>query len=94
MNYRIKLTYSFKLSIKELKKKYIHIKKDVGKALEILEGNPFLGVSIKGFGKLWKFRVINSDIKKGKSGGYRLIYFFNSNTKILFPLLVYEKSMK
>lgn len=64
MNYKITLTDSFKLSIKELQKSYIHIKKDVKKALEILEGNPYLGVSIKGFGKLWKFRVKNSDIKK------------------------------
>ncbi len=94
MNYKITLTDSFKVSIKELLKSYIHIKKDIRKALEILEVNPYLGVSIKGVGKLWKFRVKNSDIKKGKSGGYRLIYFFNSNTKVIFPILIYQKTKK
>ena len=42
-------------------------------------------------GNCYKVRVKNSDIQKGKSGGYRLIYYVKSSTNILC-LLMYSKS--
>jgi mRNA-degrading endonuclease RelE of RelBE toxin-antitoxin system len=39
----------------------------------------------------FKVRVKNSDIQKGKSGGYRVIYYVKASTNILC-LLIYSKS--
>ena len=40
---------------------------------------------------VYKVRVKNSNIKKGKSAGYRLIYLLESKTSILL-LTIYSKS--
>jgi len=40
---------------------------------------------------IFKVRVKNSDIQKGKSAGYRLIYQVESTTSILL-LTIYSKS--
>ncbi|HEY9703079.1 MAG TPA: hypothetical protein V6C58_11570 [Allocoleopsis sp.] len=40
---------------------------------------------------IYKVRVKNSNIKKGKSAGYRLIYLLDSETSILL-LTMYSKS--
>jgi len=49
---------------------------------------------LTGFGLeiyVYKVRVKNSNIKKGKSAGYRLIYLLESKTSILL-LTIYSKS--
>ena len=52
-----------------------------------------IGVLIpKGFG-IRKLRVRNSDLKKGKSGSYRLLYFYKEPPQpVLYLLLLYLKS--
>ena len=40
---------------------------------------------------VYKLRVRNSDIQKGKSGGYRLIYYVQTSTGIIL-LTIYAKS--
>jgi mRNA-degrading endonuclease RelE of RelBE toxin-antitoxin system len=40
---------------------------------------------------MFKLRVKNSDIQKGKSGGYRPIYYVKTLTGIVF-LTIYPKS--
>ena len=40
---------------------------------------------------MFKLRVRNSDIQKGKSGGYRLIYYVKTETGIIL-LTIYAKS--
>lgn len=94
MSYSISLTESFKTSVKQLKKRYPSIQSDIKDALEILIENPTIGAQIQGKNIVRKLRVKNSDIKKGKSGGYRLIYFIDAKTNILFPLILYSKSDK
>ncbi|MEO1560674.1 MAG: type II toxin-antitoxin system RelE/ParE family toxin, partial [Cyanobacteria bacterium J06632_19] len=42
---------------------------------------------------IFKLRVSNSDIQKGKSGGYRLIYYLKTSTGIVL-LTIYTKSKK
>ena len=56
-----------------------------------LQAGDFVGDQIPGTGyTVFKVRVRNSDIQKGKSAGYRLIYQLESPTSVLL-LLIYSK---
>jgi mRNA-degrading endonuclease RelE of RelBE toxin-antitoxin system len=57
------------------------------------KGN-FIGDRLQGFGIsyfIYKVRVKNSNIQKGKNAGYRLIYLLESETSILL-LTIYSKA--
>jgi mRNA-degrading endonuclease RelE of RelBE toxin-antitoxin system len=79
MTYDVHLADTFQKSIKALKKKYPHVKDDLLSQIETLEKDPSAGDPIPGWNKeVWKVRVASSDVKKGKRGGYRLIYFWEA----------------
>lgn len=83
----------FKKSIKKLKKRFPSVKKDTRLAIEVLLGNPKLGVLIPESSGVRKLRVNNSDMKRGKSGSYRLLYYFEEQTEeCIYLLLLYAKS--
>ena len=93
MNYDIVLSPSFKRSIKKLKKRFPSVKQDVELAIEILLEHPTLGAVIPGGAGVRKFRVKNSDLGRGKSGGYRLLYYIEEQkVRRLYLLLLYAKS--
>ncbi|MCK4764598.1 MAG: type II toxin-antitoxin system RelE/ParE family toxin [Candidatus Aminicenantes bacterium] len=90
MNYKIIVTEKFSKNIKQLKKKYKKIKEDFDKCIALLEKNPFAGTFLgKG---LYKLRVKSSDISKGKSGGFRIIYYLITGDNTLYLLTIYPKS--
>ena len=81
MSYEVYLTETFQKSIKFLKKKYRHVKEDILDKIGELEKDPATGDPIPGWNKeIWKVRVASSDIKKGKRGGFRLIYLEKSRS--------------
>lgn len=84
------VTNHFKHQLKKLKKKYGHAKEDVYDNLSTWR--PSKGMSL---GKsIYKIRIKSQDLKKGKSGGFRLyIYLFKEGDQIA-PLCVYAKSQK
>ena len=90
MNYKIIVTPKFSKAIKQLKKKYQKIKKDFKECIDVLEKNPLAGTSL-GSG-LYKLRLKSSDISKGKSGGFRIIYYLVTEDKELYLLTIYSKS--
>ena len=93
MSYSVRLTTSFKRTIKKLKRRYPHIQADVQIGVEVLLQAPRLGVIIKGSGGIRKLRLRNRDAKRGKSGGYRLLYYFEDEpTQTIYLLLLYSKS--
>lgn len=95
MNYEIEITRPFERCIKDLKKKYPHVKDDLEKVFPWLREDPEVGDSIPGFGdRVWKLRVASRDIKKGKRGGYRLIYYWKRDSPKLYLILVYAKVRK
>lgn len=60
--------------------------------IEQLEEGELPGDQIPSIGyTVFKLRVRNSDIQKGKSGGYRLIYYVKTATAIIL-LTIYTKS--
>jgi len=95
MTYDVELTETFQRSLKALKKKYRHVKDDFLAQISVLEENPSAGDPIPGWNKeVWKVRVASSDIKKGKSAGYRLIYFWRADEIKVYLLTAYFKGEK
>lgn len=56
----------------------------------LLAGNPLAGDVIEGTGGFRKIRVARAD--GGKSGGFRVIYYFYNETIPLFLFLAYAKA--
>ena len=80
--YSINPTPFFQRDIKKLFKKYPNIQKDCLPLLNQLEKGVFEGNKIQGFDyKIFKVRVGSSDQKKGKRGGFRIIYYVSASKK-------------
>ncbi|MDF5717331.1 MAG: type II toxin-antitoxin system RelE/ParE family toxin [Rhizonema sp. NSF051] len=83
---------TFNRNLRALAKKYRSIRVDIQPIIEQLERGELLGDQISGIGyAVFKLRVRNSDVQKGKSGGYRLIYYLKTATGIIL-LTIYTKS--
>ena len=83
---------TFKRQVDDLAKRYRKIKSDLTPMIEQIQTGELVGDRISGTDWLViKVRLKNSDINKGKSAGYRLIYHPLSPTEVLF-LLIYSKS--
>ncbi|PHX57088.1 type II toxin-antitoxin system RelE/ParE family toxin [Tychonema bourrellyi FEM_GT703] len=83
---------TFTRNLRNLAKKYRSIRNDIQPVIEQLEQGELPGDRISGIGyDVFKVRVRNSDIQKGKSGGYRLIYYVKTENGIIL-LTVYTKS--
>ena len=91
---QIQLVFSdeFKTRLRTLIKRYRSIRTDLKPLLDELQSGNFIGDQIPGTGyTVFKVRLKNSDIQKGKSGGYRVIYQLSSDTYILL-VIIYSKS--
>jgi mRNA-degrading endonuclease RelE of RelBE toxin-antitoxin system len=83
---------TFTQNIRRLKKKYRNILRDVKPTIEQLESGETPGDQVSGIGyPVFKVRVRNTDAQRGKSGGYRILYYLKTNTNILL-LTLYSKS--
>lgn len=92
MSYEAYLAETFQKSIKLLKKKYPTVKEDLSPTIQALEKDPTLGDPVPGWNReIWKIRVTSSDVKKGKRGGYRLIYFWKAEETKIYHLFAYFK---
>lgn len=88
----IGLTPEFQRKLKKLAKKYRSLRSDLEPVLEQLQLRKFPGDRIQKIEfSVIKVRIKNSDIKKGKSGGYRLIYWIYSDELIVL-LDIYSQS--
>ena len=82
----------FESEIRQLGKRYRSIRLDIQPIIEQLEAGELLGDQIPNMDcDLFKVRIKNSDIQKGKSGGYKLIYYIKTSENILC-VLIYSKS--
>ncbi len=69
---QIEASPTFQKKLRTLAKKYRNIRQDLQPIINQLEQGELLGDQISGISyPVFKLRVKNSDIKKGKSGGYR-----------------------
>jgi len=89
---QVEASPTFNRNLRALAKKYRSIQNDIQPIIEQLEQGELPGDQIPGVGyAVFKLRVRNSDIPKGKSSGYRLIYYVKTATGIIL-LTVYTKS--
>ncbi|MDB9458145.1 type II toxin-antitoxin system RelE family toxin [Dolichospermum circinale] len=90
----IQFSPEFEKQLHKLSKRYRKIRDDIEPVILQLQKGEIIGDRFIGLGEkyqVYKVRVKNSNIQKGKSGGYRLIYYLKSATNIIL-LTVYSKS--
>jgi mRNA-degrading endonuclease RelE of RelBE toxin-antitoxin system len=90
MTYRPIFGETFERNIKRLKKRYPHVKDEVREAIDFILKNPTLAPVIPNDFGMRKLRLPNRDARRGKSGGYRLIYYVEAQH--IYLLLLYSKS--
>ncbi|KAM3098781.1 type II toxin-antitoxin system RelE/ParE family toxin [Phormidesmis sp. 146-35] len=82
----------FNRNLRTLAKKYRDIRRDIEPIIEQLELGELPGDRVPDTGyEVFKLRIKNSNIQKGKSGGYRLLYYVKTATTIIL-LTIYTKS--
>ncbi len=89
---RIELAPTFQRQLKKLAKRYRSIRKDVESITQQLAAGQMIGVQVPGIDyPVYKVRIKNSDIQKGKSSGYRMIYYLKTADLIIL-LTIYSKA--
>ena len=89
---QILLAPRFKKDLSQLAKRYRSIRKDLAPLIEQLQAGQMIGDRISGLNyQVFKARLKNTDIQKGKSAGYRIIYYLKTNTDITL-VTIYLKS--
>jgi mRNA-degrading endonuclease RelE of RelBE toxin-antitoxin system len=87
----IEYTHEFKRNLRILAKKYRRIKSDVQPVIDKLEAGELMGVQVpRTHHAIFKVRVRNSDVQKGKRSGYRMIYHLQRPNYIIL-VTVYSK---
>jgi mRNA-degrading endonuclease RelE of RelBE toxin-antitoxin system len=92
----VSLGYSeqFVEDVKRLEKKYRNIRRDVDRLAAQLRKGELPGNLIQGTGyTVFKVRLKSSDLTKGKSGGYRVIYYLKTATFVVL-ITMYVKTQK
>ena len=88
----IDYTDEFKQHIRRLGRRYRSIREDLQGLLDQLERGEMPGDRLQGVGyTVYKVRIKNSDAQRGKSGGYRVIYYVRTEEHITL-LAMYSKS--
>ena len=90
MNLKIISLKNFAKDVKILHKRYKSIGKDLQKLQKLLLQNPKSGTHITH--NCYKIRLANSSVPTGKSGGFRIIYYYLDNQQNIFLLSIYSKS--
>ena len=88
----LSFTFEFKRNLRALAKKYRSIRTDLQPLIDqlltgVLPGDQVPGVNLT----IFKVRLQNSDIQKGKRAGYLCIYYLKTRSDIIL-ITVYSKS--
>jgi|SRR3954463_7535339 mRNA-degrading endonuclease RelE of RelBE toxin-antitoxin system len=89
---KVILTPAFNHALKQLHKRYPHILQDIEPLIVQLENGETPGDRIQGLSyRVYKVRLKNRDSQRGKSGGYRTVYYVESAEKVAV-VTIYSKS--
>lgn len=88
----IRVTNLFRKRIKKLEKKYPNIKSDVLSVIALIDKSPEAGDRLQGLKEIYKIRVPSTDMQKGKSGSFRMIYYLFNAEGAIFLLTIYSKA--
>jgi mRNA-degrading endonuclease RelE of RelBE toxin-antitoxin system len=88
----ISFTLEFKRNMRVLAKKYRSIRSDIQPLIDRLQSGDFPGDQVPGVNlTIFKVRLQNSDIQKGKRSGYRCIYYLKTDSNIIL-VTIYSKT--
>ncbi len=88
----VEYTPEFKRNLRLLARRYRHIRSDISPVIEALHRGETPGTQVPGTSyTVFKVRAKNTDARKGKSGGYRIIYFLPTPQEVIL-VTVYSKS--
>lgn len=88
----VALTPRFQRDLRALAKRYRSIRADLQPLIEQLQAGETPGDLLTGTKyRVFKVRLKNSDIQKGKSGGYRVVYYVKTEVSIILAT-IYSKS--
>jgi mRNA-degrading endonuclease RelE of RelBE toxin-antitoxin system len=90
MCFRIVPTPEFVKQVKKLSKKYPKMRQDLTTLQDMLSENPTIGTPLGN--NCYKVRLQNTSVKRGKSGGFRVIILLIEEDKIIRLLAIYSKS--
>ena len=80
----LEVSSDFKRNLRALSKRYRHIRSDLEPLLAQLQAGDCPGDQISGITyTVFKVRLRNTDAQRGKSGGYRVIYYLKTKAKII-----------
>jgi len=92
MSYSLVILPTFAIKVKKLAKKYKKIKLDLQTLQKELITNPKAAIALQH--NCYKIRVANSSIPTGKSGGFRVLYYFIDHSNNIFLMTIYSKTKK
>ena len=85
-------TSEFKRSLRRLAKRYRSVRRDVGPLVDQLTSGEIPGDRVQGVGHVvYKVRLPNTDARRGKSGGYRVVYYVEVAERVVL-ITIYSKS--
>lgn len=88
----VDFTVPFLKNLKKLSKRYRRIRSDLRPLIDQLSAGELPGVQLTGVDlPIFKVRLKNSDTKKGKSGGYRVVYYVKTQSQIIL-MIIFSKS--
>ncbi len=88
----VSFTAEFKRNIRRLAKKYRNIRQDVQPVIAQLEQGETPGDQVqRAKYPVYKVRIRNTDAQRGKSGGYRMIYYLQTASEMVL-ITIYSKS--
>jgi len=90
MNLKISSLDSFGRDVKRLYKKYKQLSTDLKNLQNILKEDPRSGIELGRY--CYKIRLANSSVPTGKSGGFRVIYYFLDKDDHVYLMAMYSKS--
>jgi mRNA-degrading endonuclease RelE of RelBE toxin-antitoxin system len=90
MNLNIISLESFTKDVKKLYKKNKKLPEDLKTLNDKLLSNPNIGIELSS--KLYKLRLENSSSNSGKSGGFRVIYYYIDEDTNVYLLKIYSKT--
>lgn len=90
MSYQVETIENFEREAKRLKKKFPSLKQEINDLIDILEENPFYGISM--YDGFYKIRLGIKSKGKGKRGGARVITCVKVVAEKVYLISIYDKS--
>jgi mRNA-degrading endonuclease RelE of RelBE toxin-antitoxin system len=88
----VEVSRRFLKDLKRLEKKFKRVRKDIEPFIQELVDGKTPGDQIEDIGyPTYKARVRSSDLQRGKSGGYRVIYYISTPQRLIL-VTIYSKT--